>query len=165
MGSKAKREVDQDVNIEGQKKLNGVEGAGERERQRSKRNGMQRGLGLTRLNEPLARSEADVSTGSALKITKRVLRGTKVGNRRAAPVECLSRLSPPERRARQVASFPLLSRPSLCPSGRGPVSTFLAVLPSSVFFSRLRRPSSPPSSCSRLARRCDLKRKLKYSSR
>lgn len=40
------------------------------------------------------RRSAGVSTSSALKITKRVLRGIKVGNRAAAPVECLSRLSP-----------------------------------------------------------------------
>lgn len=57
------------------------------------------------------------------------------GNRAAAPVECLSRLSPV--RERQVASFSsfpsLLPLPSLTPPPRE--STFLSpALPSSVFF-------------------------------
>ena len=84
----------------------------------------------------------------------------------AAPVECLSRLSPVGQRERQVASFssPILFFPLSNPGVTHPLSRDTLRLPSSrVLPSSVFSPSSPwrPS----LARGCDLKCKLKYSSR
>lgn len=129
--------------------------------------------GLKRLNEALVR--LGVSTSSALKITKRVLRGIKVRNRCGT---CRVFVETVSARATGATGGFVLSFPSfLSPSPRWPPPssstphTFCLTTLCLPFSRYYPHPSFSPVSLASeaatppLARGCDLKCKLKYSSR
>lgn len=144
---------------EGESVVVGKKRGGKKKKER--RNGTRSG----RESEAAKRSGGwSASTSSALKITKRVLRGIKVGNRAAAPVECLSRLSPVRATGGATGGFVLFLPSSLTlllaphDSRHRECLPRSSLLPSSVFFT-FAFPLLPSSA----ARGCDLKCKLKYS--
>lgn len=115
--------------------------SGREEKRGRKEEGERNGTRSGRESEAAKRSGGwSASTSSALKITKRVLRGIKVGNRAAAPVECLSRLSPVRATGGATGGFVLFLPSSLTlllaphDSRHRECLPRSSLLPSSVFF-------------------------------